>query len=218
MTKAPEEPPSADVSPELGEVERSPLFLALTHPKFLKGARAIARHTRLKKTESGLAVYRQDQSVLVSEPDLPPSETFSRGFVFFGGHNLLLDERLNPRRDILLFIHSHPLESTLGRHPASEMLCPSVGDLESFENIDALNTGHTEGILVADNADTRLLLYKKSQSRDYLQYYKRFERVTNSAKFLATMQEGGLNIATLTIANDPEYQLRAAQAVIELGK
>ncbi|OVE78817.1 hypothetical protein BVY00_01740 [bacterium G20] len=225
--------------PENQETESLDLLAALTHPDFLNGVRAIARHARLKGIEGGLAVYRETVgSLSVSSPILPSIEEIRRlpiysslpaeeaalaGYTSFRAHELLMYEdpqsgNLIDRRDVFLFIHSHPLHHEGEQKNSINSLAPSLSDLEVSETLNRCSPGVTEGILVSHRKDTRLLLYKASPSRDFQQYYTRFNKDPGRQELLRVMQESGYNIAELQIGPpNKDYAAQVAEAAIVLN-
>lgn len=227
MSKVKEQLDEHSPSAEFQEIEKTDLFAALTNPKFLRGLRTVARHTKKEGIEGGLAVYKSKRGLSVSAPLVPsPQElrnapqmmsaydNMRRGYTTINLMPLSRDEKMEIRDDLLLLVHSHPIMN----RRLDEALCPSIADIESFEGYGLKVPNLVAGILVAGPEATDLMLYKKSPNRDYMQYYKRYGTEPAVNTFLSTLHEGGINTTTLRLSKtvDDSYKKQVAQAISAL--
>lgn len=221
---------------ELLEIEKTDLYQALTHPKFLRGIRSVARHTRSSGIEAGLAVYQNNGLISVSAPILPKAEelrkhsaygfasqSFRAGYQNFNADPLILvldpqTREIRYRDDVVLILHSHPKEtSSMGKLTQEQKLLPSTDDIEAYEDTFLSLPGLTEAILYSEKSDDlSLMLYKKSPNRDYMQYYKAFFSPPDLDKYKETLIRGGINLVELPITRDEAYVEQVVQAVTAL--
>jgi hypothetical protein len=99
-----------------------------------------------------------------------------------------------PREDVLLFLHRHP----------GELLAPSGNDLDVYERTFINPNTRTDVILVFSDGKIGLFLYRKSDKRDYMQFYKSLDPGFSKKSLVNAMNRGGINTYELTLNEHEE--------------
>lgn len=174
--------------------------------------------------EAGFAVYETDQGLTISEvvSDVGmDTDSFEIGDSLFAGHTsirsmspLIFDPIAGGvtkdiyRNDIAMTIHSHPSDvAEANGRSVTELLRPSIPDLEGFEKVDARNPGHVEGIIVVEHrlAIASLLLYRRTNPNRPNMYQQLDDEDSQPSRrtVLGAMADSGINSTELN------YDLRA---------
>lgn len=205
----------------------------------------LAKYTIRQGFEGGLASYADGTSradlptqVRVSELAAMQNDSFAALHMGYGAYNprklvykalsnkeVYETSRSNPeadlsdvqRRDIDLFIHSHPVHPLDPINTHRELLRPSLPDLETWEEYDILNPGITAGILVPTDDSQKLLLWRKRPADTLIPRYQLLEGRESAAQVVRVMRESGIRIATTDmLLEDTEYKDQVGAAVEQL--
>lgn len=194
------------------------LVAVFKEPQFIGYIKELARHARKNLSEGGFVVYKKNDehkiSGLLKSPKLTSYEsrdeawrtvdrklTHKRNPVYDWTSKVPLD---SVRKDLVLQVHSHPLDIHDPRDTPARLLRPSEADLRNWEECRIGVPGIIEGIMVSDGKTAQLLLYQSNQSMKQNTYYQQWREDESVEKLYRLMTESGINHTILCLDHNSD--------------
>lgn len=208
-------------------LDKSEIEDLLQSPHFIKRVRSVRHATQRQHYEAGFAAYRNGHGInlskaVVANPDSPAfrhndlmdiADAFQHNpHNVFHVHTLLsprtqeainldVDSADSPiwyeegyRNDVVFFLHSHP---GVHRRTKEDGLRPSVPDIELWEKLDLKSPHVVTAILVAERGLAKMLLWRRSLGREFIQRYQAVDDFRNMIMARKILESCGINTATV---------------------